>query len=279
MRIHNGSAQSRKRKRESDLINDCQSDINAAEEFKYSYLLHGLPEKLISGLILNGMENSRPGGININSNNGTKPGPCTGLCGMLKLCVGYASFCKKRPSVDTGDITKKDLQCPLAPNATGWSRECSCPSDVIRLKAAVMSLLVLEAKAFRWYQGNCAAYIYYVSERLNASFEKNILIAYPAGIVPNVAANSAISLSELICAVDQEVADLQEVLFSIPENDCGMLFLRCLHFLLSVRFKCLGIPGPPKQFGECFKRLGVSRDVMSDRPDLEGDGFEIIEIM
>ena len=40
----------------------------------------------------------------------------------------------------------------------------------------------------------------------------------------------------------------------------------------------LGIPGPPKHFDECFRRMGVSRGALSGEPDLEHDGVEIIDM-
>lgn len=41
-------AQSRKRRREEDLTNDCQNSVYDAEEFRNSYLLYGLPQELSS---------------------------------------------------------------------------------------------------------------------------------------------------------------------------------------------------------------------------------------
>ena len=38
----------------------------------------------------------------------------------------------------------------------------------------------------------------------------------------------------------------------------------------------IGIPGPPKEFLDCLKSLGVQHRV-KDGPDLEEDGLEIIE--
>ena len=126
-----------------------------------------------------------------------------------------------------------------------WAGPCTCPPAVLSLRAALTSLLILEAKAIVWYQANVAAYVYYITERLDIAYRTHLSVASglgshssgreqadllnaDIGMKSNISSSSATSsdrgiesLPELTTAVRHEVERLQQALFAIPENDCG----------------------------------------------------------
>lgn len=90
------------------------------------------------------------------------------------------------------------------------------------------ALLFLEAKALGWYRANCAAYLYFLAQRLTAA-----VAAHPIELTIHQLADSSSSsamrgannsyghVNKLVNIINDEVSKLQAVLFSIPEMDLG----------------------------------------------------------
>lgn len=126
---------------------------------------------------------------------------------------------------------------------------CTCPAAVLGLRTALTSLLMLETKAIVWYQANAAAYVHYITERLDIAYRTHLAVGGGVGgtsaknwTLQNMNGNSGSStrgissssssssndrsigsLVELTAAVQHEVERLQQALFAIPENDCGKI--------------------------------------------------------